>query len=298
MRAGRGLPDLAMQVTSLPMLRTLLILVSLSAVQLSAPNAAAQDKGSEKAKPKKLDLAKLKKDLESGDKPRIQQALEAIRASGDKAAAPAVEAFLKKGASADLVVVALAAAASMKQTSSSAVIAPYVQHRTEDVRRAATKALIKTKGPEAVKALKEGLRSLDAQVRGFSATGLGSLGAKDAMDDLFNALSHNVNEAAGAIGQLCDPASCEKFAKLTGKHQFDVMVSGFDQILFRSEKDMSEDQKIKIVGRCRELGTKESGKYLVDVQGRWPKEWSRRVKQAIDAAVKATGQSGGGGDDD
>lgn len=286
---------------SIPMLRTFLILVSLSAVTLSAPmGARAQDKAGEKAKPKKqkLDVGKLKKDLESGDKARIGAALDAIQASGDATAAPLVEAFLKKGASADLTVKALGAAAALKQASSSAAIAPYVKHRTGDVRHAATKALLKTKGPEAVKALKAGLRSSDALVRGLSATGLGSLGAKDALDDLFTALAHHVNEAAGAIGQLCEPANCEKFAKLTGKHPFDVMATGFDQILFRSEKDMPEDQKIKIIGRCRELGTKESGKYMVDVQSRWPKEWSKKVKQAIDSAVKATGGSSGGGDDD
>lgn len=284
------------------MLRTFLILVSLSTVALSASDdARAQDKAGDKAKAKKpkLDVAKIKKDLESGDKPRVEAALEAIHSSGDAGAAPALEAFLKKGASTDLIVKALEVAASLKQQSSSTAIAPYVKHRTEDVRRAAAKALMKTKGPEAVKAFKQGLRSSDAQVRGLSATGLGTLGAKDALDDLFNALSHNVNEAAGAIGQLCSGESCDKFAKLTGKHPFDVMASGFDQILFRAEKDMPEDQKIKIVGRCRELGTKESGKYLVDVQSRWPKEWSKKVKQSIDAAVKATGgQSSGEGDED
>jgi hypothetical protein len=283
------------------MLRTILILVSLSAAALPVTtDAYAQDKGGEKAKAKKpkLDVAKLKKDLESGDKARIESALTAITEAGDAAAASAVEAFLKKGANADLLVKALGAAAAMKQTSSSAAIAPYVKHRTADVRHAATKALLKTKGPDAVKALKQGLRSSDAVVRGLSATGLGSMGAKDALDDLFNALAHHVNEAAGAIGQLCSPESCEKFAKLTGKHAFDVMATGFDQILFRAEKDMPEDQKIKIIGRCRELGTKESGKYMVDVQSRWPKEWSKKVKQAIDAAVKATGGSSGGGDDD
>lgn len=283
------------------MLRTFLILVSLSTVTLTAPDdARAQDKAGDKAKTKKpkLDVAKIKKDLVSGDKARIEAALTAIHDSGDAAAAPALEAFLKKGASADLIVKALEAAATLKQQSSSAAIAPYVKHRAEGVRRAAAKALMKTKGLEAVKAFKQGLRSSDAQVRGLSATGLGSLGAKDALDDLFNALAHNVNEAAGAIGQLCAGESCDKFAKLTGKHPFDVMASGFDQILFRSEKEMSEDQKIKIVGRCRELGTKESGKYMVDVQSRWPKEWSKKVKQAIDAAVKATGGQSGGGDED
>jgi hypothetical protein len=52
---------------------------------------------------------------------------------------------------------------------------------------------------------------------------------------------------------------------------------------------MPDDQKIRIIGRLRELGTAESGKYLADVAGRWPKDWSAKVRQALEAAAKATG---------
>jgi HEAT repeat protein len=256
---------------------------------------ADQPKGEKQKKGGKVDLAKLQADLESGDGARVAAALETIAKAGDNAAAPLVEALLKKGVSAELTVAALDTAGALKQSSSSAAIAPYVKHRTGAVRHAAAKALVKTKGPNAVKALKEALRSSDAQVRGIAASGLGALNAKDSLPDLFNALAHNVGEAAGAIGQLCEPKDCEKLAELTGKHPFDVMSAGFDQILFRAEKDMPEDQKIKIVGRLRELGTKEASRYLADVKGRWPENWSKRVKQAIDAAVRATG---GGGEED
>lgn len=291
-------------------------LLSAGALALFAPPAAAEGKQKPKAeaKPKadkgekgekadkgkaKVDTAKLKAELASGDSERIGAALEELKKAGDgaAAAAPALEAVLKKGLSAELTVKALEAAGALKQTSSSAAVAPYVKHRSGDVRRAAAKALAKSKGPEAVKALRAALRSSDAQVRGIAASGLGSMGARDSLGDLFTALAHSVPEAAAAIGQLCEPKECDKFADLTGKHQFDIMSSGFDQILFRAEKDMPDDQKIKVVGRLRELGTKEAGKYLADVKGRWPEGWSKRVKQAIDAAVKATG-GGGGGDDE
>jgi hypothetical protein len=98
-----------------------------------------------------------------------------------------------------------------------------------------------------------------------------------------------VGEAAAAIGQICEPTDCENFASRLEKQPFDIMVSGFDQILFRPAKQIPDDEKIRIVGRLRELGTREAGKYLADVAGRWPKGWSKRVKQALDSAVKATG---------
>ncbi|MBK7581222.1 MAG: HEAT repeat domain-containing protein [Myxococcales bacterium] len=277
--------------------------VSVMALIFVAAPAAAQGKGKTKTETKgakgktKVDTDKVKAELESGDAARITAALEQLIKGGEAAAAaaPAVEALLKKGLSSELMLKALDAAGAMKQTSSSSAIAPYVKHRVPGVRHAAAKALIKSKGPEAIKALRAALRSSDAQVRGIAATGLGALGAKDAMTDLFSALAHSVPEAAAAIGQLCEPSDCDKFANLTGKHQFDIMSSGFDQILFRAEKDVAEDQKIKVIGRLRELGTKEASKYLADVKGRWPEGWSKRVKQAIEAAVKATG--GGGGEE-
>ena len=149
--------------------------------------------------------------------------------------------------------------------------------------------LIKTKGPEAVKALRQALRSTDAVVRGTAATGLGALGAKEAVADLFGALDKNVGEAAASIGQLCAGSECDKLLERVGKQPFEIMSSGFDQLLFRPAAEVPDDQKIRVVGRLRELGTKEAGAFLADVAERWPKDWSAKVKQALDAAVRAVG---------
>jgi HEAT repeat protein len=295
-RVKRG-EDIPMSTLRIP----LFALLGALALGVTAPEASAQGakpKTHAKAKDgKKVDAAKIKAELESGDSARMITALDELIEAGQGGAnaTPHVIALLKRGASSEVLVKALEAAGASKQSSASAAVAPYVKHRVADVRHAAAKALIKTHGADAVKALRGGLRSSDAQVRGISATGLGALGAKDSLGDLYTALAHNVGEAAASIGQLCDAKGCEKFAELTGKHPFDVMSSGFDQILFRPEKDMPEDEKIRVVGRLRELGTKEAGKYLADVKGRWPKDWSKRVKQAIDSAVRATG--GGEGED-
>jgi len=274
---------------------TFTLLLSALALSAGAPSSAlAQGKAKDKKAAKsKLDATKLKADLESGDEARMLGALGEIATARDAAAAPLVEALLVRGANADVTVKAIEAAGALKKPSSSAAIAPYVRHRTPAVRRAAVKGLLKTGGPDATKTLRRALRSRDAMVRGVAATGLGTLGDKESVPLLFKALAHNVGEAASSIGQLCEKKQCEDFAALTGKHPFDIMSSGFDQILFRPAKEMPDDDKIKIVGRLRELGTKEAGKYLADVQGRWPAEWSKRVKQAIDSAVKATGGSGG-----
>jgi hypothetical protein len=118
---------------------------------------------------------------------------------------------------------------------------------------------------------------------------LGGIKAHDAIGDLFIALDHRVGEAAASIGQLCTPAECVQFADHLGRQPFDVMTGGFDQILFRPTNEVDDDTKIKMVGKLRELGTKEVNAFLRDVQKRWPPKGSARVKYAIDQAVNATG---------
>ena len=161
------------------------------------------------------------------------------------------------------------------------------------LRRAAVQALARTRGVVAVKTLRAALSDPDPGVRGFSATGLGSMKARDAVVDLFVALDHRVAEAAASIGQLCTSNDCERLASKLGTVPFDVVTSGLDQVLFRPANDVSDDVKIKIVGRMRELGTAEANRFLRDVQTKWPATWSQHVKQSIDQAVMATSGSPG-----
>lgn len=266
----------------------------ISSLLLLGPPAGAKEKApaKEKASAKLVpaddtpspETEALRKKL-AGSEDDILDALKSIADSGNADAAPLLIELLGRGGTQKVLEEALKTAAKLKAASLSAAVAPYVQHRAPDLRHAAVRALLKTKGPAALEALKKGLRSPDALVRGTSATGLGELGAHEALDDLFRAFDHGVAEAGAAIGQLCTPDECEKFAGRTGRVAFDVMVTGFDQILFRS--DIPEDAKIRLVGRLRELGTPEVGKYLGDVGERWPKDWSKKVKQALDSAARA-----------
>jgi len=125
------------------------------------------------------------------------------------------------------------------------------------------------------------------------ATGLGALKAKDTVGDLFVALDHRVNEAAASIGQLCNPEECDALVARMGRLPFDVITSGLDPILFRPASEVSDDAKVKLVGRIRELGTGEANKFLRDVQKRWPAGGSPRIKQSIDQGVLATAAAPG-----
>ena len=233
----------------------------------------------------------LSQKLASSDEAQIRNALDDVRLAG-KAAAPAVPAIVKllqRGVSAGLAEAACDTLGDVQSQDATVAIVPYTRHREVKVRRAAAKALSRTRGAEAIKALRVSLSDSDAVVRGLAATGLGSLKARDSVPDLLDALDHKIAESASSIGQLCAPEECELFMGKLGRLPFDVMTGGFDQMIFRPETELNDDNKVKIIGRLRELGTAESNKFLKDVQGRWPAKWSKRVKQAIDQAVIATG---------
>ncbi|MFW5739019.1 MAG: HEAT repeat domain-containing protein [Myxococcota bacterium] len=234
--------------------------------------------------------------LDSKERNDVRDGYLAMQEMGSdaQAATPTANRVLARGLPVDLATVALRALGRVGHPSSSKAIRPYLRHRHLDLRREAVKALIRTGGPEAKTGLRQALSDADGMVRGMAATGLGELQASEHIDALFAALDRNVPEAAASIGQLCRPEQCEKFASRTGAVAFDIMITGFDQILFRDAAQMPDDQKIRIIGRVRELGTGEANRFLKDVQARWPKDGSERVKKALDLAVQATLASPGG----
>jgi len=237
------------------------------------------------------------KRLRSGDLDQIKSALDDVRTSARAGApaAPAVAELLAHGLSPVLTQAAIDTLADTEAEAGSEALSVYAHHRNVELRRAAVQALTRTRGAPAVRALRAALSDPDPAVRGLAATGLGNMRAKDAVSDLFVALDHKVAEAAASIGQLCAGSECERLAGKLGSVPFDVVTSGLDQVLFRPATDVSDDVKVKIVGRVRELGTGEANRFLRTVQDKWPKAWSARVKQSIDQGVLATSGSPGSG---
>jgi hypothetical protein len=267
-----------------------LVLCTGQIATLSGDATAAPKKKPAAAEPQaRLSAGTLQK-LRSTDDSVVRAALDDVRTAGPggQAAAPVIASLLEHGLGTDLTIAALDTLGDVQAESSSAAIAWYAVHRNLKVRQAAVKALAHTKGPAAVAALRHALSDGDDAVRAMAATGLGSLKAKDAVPDLFVALDHRIGEAAASIGQLCEPSQCDDLAGKLGKLPFDVVTGGLDQVLFRPPAEINDDEKVKLVGRVRELGTEEANRFLRDVQKRWPADWSKRVKQAIDQGVQAT----------
>lgn len=256
-----------------------------AAGQAAPPKPAALPKA-----PAKVDVAPMVAKIKSGDEGQIRAGLDDMRIAGPSAAAGAIEVsnLLGRGINEVLTQQAIDTLGDLESPDGSPVLALYATHRNVGLRRSAVKALVRTKGAAAAPALKKALGDQDAQVRGVAASGLGALKAKDSVPDLFIALDHKIAEAAASIGQLCNAEQCEQLAQKIGKMPFDVVTGGLDQVLSRPATDVSDDTKIKVIGRLRETGTAEANKFLKDIQLRMPKDTSARVKQALDQAVRAT----------
>ena len=232
--------------------------------------------------------AGLRGELQSGNAERIIAALETLEREKDRSrAARLINDLLVSGATLPIIERALSAATTLAQASSSTSVALYARHRSVEVRRLAVACLGKTGGDVAIAALRRGLRDSDSRVRGNAATGLGDLGAREAVPELFAALARQVPESARAIGMLCLDDDCRRFTGDLGKYPFDVMTSGLGAILLRA--DLSEDLKLGTIQAVGQLQTGQSTAFLQDILKRWPKGGSAKVRQALVSAIRAAG---------
>ena len=282
-------------LTLRPLLRVSVVLTVAAvagsvAAQPANPAPKAGARAPARAPAKAADVGSALQQLKANDEAQIRAGLDELRQAGTGAssAAPQVAELLSNGLSEPLTLAAIETLGELESAEGSPVLAQYATHRTLSIRRAAVKALTRTKGAPAAPALRRARGDADAMVRNYAAAGLGALKAKDAIDDLFLALDHKVNEAAASIGQLCNAEQCDRLARKLGKLPFDIVTTGLDQILFRPSSEVSDDTKIKTVGRLVELGTAEANRFLKDVEQRLTKETSPRLRQSVEQGVKST----------
>jgi HEAT repeat protein len=274
--------------------RTLLIGTALWGA-LIGPAAAAPPKGAGKpakaaaaapSKPK-LDVPALQKQLESGDEAQALAALETIQKSGDEpVGASLVEVLLSRGASVTVLSRAIETLGILAQPSSGAALAPYAQHRTPELRRAALRALIATKSPLAGDVLRRALHGSDASARSIAARGLGELNVRAAVPELFGVLPKDVAEAAQSLGRLCVGAECEKFIGLLGKLRFEVMESGIVPLLLRAQADVADELKLKVIERLRRMATAPANQLIQTALAKFPADGSPAVKRGLERALK------------
>jgi HEAT repeat protein len=263
----------------------------LGALSGAGPAAAAPPKAEKappaKAPPKsKLDVAALQNALESGDEAKTLEALDTITKAGEPAGAPLVEALLGRGASVTVLSRAIETLGILGQPSSGPALAPYAQHRTPELRRAALRALIATKAPNAGDVLRRALHGSDASQRAIAARGLGELNVRAAVPELFTVLPKDVAEAAQSLGMLCLGEECEKLVGFLGRLRFEVMESAIVPLLLRPQADVADDLKLRLIERLRRMATQPANQLLQTALAKFPPDGSPKVKQGLERALK------------
>lgn len=262
------------------------VCIALAGLSTQAPAFAEKPKPA--ARPNKAELDRLKQPLTTGSEAEKLAALDELgKQTGVNAplAAAAVSELLARGAGVAVLTRALDVSGKLAQPSSTPAVAPYARHRLPEVRIAATRALGTTGGPDAVKALRDVLHGGDRASRGFAASGLATLKAKDAVPDLFAVLAKDVPEAAGAIGELCAGPECGKFSDLLGRLPFDLMQTGLGPLLLRPESEVPPEFKLELLERLRKLQTDEARKFLETIHASYPEKGHAWVKYGLEQAV-------------
>lgn len=234
--------------------------------------------------------ASLETKLASRDPVVVDQALDEIRMEGPKAAwvVPRLMAMLDEGVSSTHTQRVLEALADFGLEESSPSIGSYCRHRDPRVRLAAVQALGATGGKAAAAPLRAALSDRDERVRTAAATALGTAQVRTAVGDLFRALERRNSGAAPALGAVCVHDECTKLVTYLGKLPFDTVSRGLERVFERPDGDVSEPEKLAVLGAIRELGTAECNTFLRALQSRFPEKGSKKLKQALDQAVLAT----------
>ncbi len=239
-----------------------MLLVAASTARAAGPSAARPA------------LAALTADLRSGEPIRIARALDVLVEHAEPGATQALGELLHQGqpdALADRAIQALGATRSLEALP---VLAEMTHHRRASARAAAYTAIGRIAGEAADELLAQGLRDVDAGVRGVCARLLGERGARAQLEPLFRALERGVPEAGPALGKLVDAAGVARFGAQLGRTPIQVMLGGYEQMLVRD--DLTEQVKLGIVAQLGEVAGVTVKRFLEHMQA--DRDWSKQPR--------------------
>lgn len=254
-----------------------------AATSSSTAKAAPAAKPAKPAKPAKLDPAKVAEDLARPETVAVGLAAVVSAGPAAKKLAPRIEELLSKGLPPEPAVTALDALGAIGAPGSSAVIAPYVKHRSAAVRAAAAHALARTGGPGAEGALRAALRSTDAALRVVAAFGLGSVGGRESVPDLLRALDLGVNDAAPSIAALCEGARCDELLTRSEKLPADTRRAAL-RALLRRKPALPDDVLLRAIEKAKASEGASAKGVFQDLKASF--KGSSRVRAVLEAASK------------
>jgi len=244
--------------------------------QLHAPICAAAPPG------KKQPVSSLKEVtvmLSSAEVDEVRSALERAALLPPKQVMPVVFARVRAGLPPMLLDVAIDTLILLNDPAAGPLLDDLARHRRSAVRRRALDAAAQLRVRGAEPLLARGLDDLSPEVRSAAVEGLGEVAARGSFAQVLRALEMGVEGSALSLGKITDSAHLDSALGLIGEHPLETLTPMVETLLMR--RDLSEDDKLKVVERLAEVSTEPLRKLLSELLAKLPREASPKLRKAM-----------------
>jgi len=258
-------------------------LCALSLLSLALP-AAAKETPARKGKKEDKNVLAAQALLNSSDRDQVEAGIQSLGLIGTAAAAPPIIARVRAGLPADLLETSIITLMALGQPQAGPLYIELLEHRRPEVRVRAIEAIVALKPKDAEPALQRALADLDPKVRSAAATALGELRASGSVEQLFLSLDRGTYEASSAIGHALRTDHVPRLLSYLGTLPFHHLKPAFTQVMQR--KDIAEKDKLLVVGKLQEVGTREVKDYFGDLIRESGDALAEPVKRAVLRAMQ------------
>jgi HEAT repeat protein len=222
--------------------------------------------------------------LASNDRDQVEAGIQSLGLIGTAAAAPPIIERVRAGLPPDLLETSIITLMALGQPQAGPLYLELLEHRRPEVRVRAIEAIVALKPKDAEPGLQRALADLDPKVRSAAATALGELRASASIEQLFLALDRGTFEASNAIGHALRTDHVPRLLSYLGTLPFHHLQPAFTQVMQR--KDIAEKDKLSVVSRLQEVGTREVKDYFGDLVRESGEQLAEPVRRAVLRAMQ------------
>jgi hypothetical protein len=222
--------------------------------------------------------------LVSSNPDEVRFALESAPQAPAQQLTPLLIERIRAGLPAELLGPAIDALVAGGLVSAAELLEELARHRRPEIRSRALLGLITLRAPHADRSLVRGLSDPAPEVRTTAARGLGLLGARARLAELFRAFERHIDGAAVAIGELAEPTTVPRIADYLGRSSFIELTPLLDGVLLR--RNLSDEAKLNLLDAIVKQGTGEARAYLEGLLPKLPTDSSARLRKALADATQ------------
>ena len=248
-------------------------------------SAAAQARRSRARSPASREIASL---LQDADTDRVRRGIEAVGLRGSAQAVQLLDARVRQGMPADLLLLAVHTAGAVGRPEAGPLLTDLLSHRRVAIRVAVVHALTDLQPPGVESALIRALSDGDPTVRAAAAEALGHIGSEHAIEPLFLAFDRGVEEAATSLGQLARSDDVSRILAYLGERSLETLSPALLELL--SRRDIPTDTKVNVVVRLGEMATGEVRRFLEDFRSSLPDRAPSELREAAENAAARIAQ--------